>query len=93
MTAYEHSVKVAWWTKSIDCGPIVEQASESSTIGERKDIYAMLTMNFNGLTAHFCDLSRYFAGEADLDTVMAHSIEWYEKPGQLTKVGGRVITS
>lgn len=62
--AYEHSAKVAWWTKSIDCGPIVEQAT------------------------HFCDLSRYFAGEVDLDTVMAHSIEWYEKPGQLTKVGG-----
>lgn len=53
-----------------------------------KDPYTMLTMCFNGLTAHFCDLSRYFAGEVDLDSVMAHSIEWYEKPGQLTKVGG-----
>ncbi|WWC65535.1 uncharacterized protein I303_108153 [Kwoniella dejecticola CBS 10117] len=60
--AYEHSAKVAWWTKSIDCGPIVEQAT------------------------HFCDLSRYFAGEVDLGTVMAHSVEWYEKPGQLTKI-------
>ncbi|OCF59345.1 NAD binding dehydrogenase [Kwoniella mangroviensis CBS 10435] len=60
--AYEHSVKVAWWTKSVDCGPIVEQAT------------------------HFCDLSRYFAGEVDLSTVMAHSVEWYEKPGQLTKI-------
>ncbi|AAW46906.1 hypothetical protein CNBM2420 [Cryptococcus deneoformans B-3501A] len=60
--AYEHSAKIAWWTKSVDCGPIVEQAT------------------------HFCDLSRYFAGEVDLDTVMAHSIEWYEKPGQLTKI-------
>lgn len=26
--AYEHSSKPAWWNKSIDCGPIVEQASE-----------------------------------------------------------------
>lgn len=55
---------------------------------EWKNPYTMLTICFNGLTAHFCDLSRYFAGEVDLDTVMAHSIEWYEKPGQLTKVGG-----
>lgn len=35
---------------------------------------------------HFCDLSRYFGGEVDLKTVMAHSLEWYETPGQLSKV-------
>ncbi|RSH82847.1 hypothetical protein EHS25_005837 [Saitozyma podzolica] len=60
--AYEKSAKVAWWNKSIDCGPIVEQAT------------------------HFCDLSRYFGGEVDLETIMAHSVEWYEKPGQLSKI-------
>lgn len=38
-------------------------------------------------SAHFCDLSRYFGGEVDLETIMAHSVEWYEKPGQLSKVG------
>lgn len=32
-SAYESSEKPAWWTKSIDCGPIVEQASGYS--GER----------------------------------------------------------
>jgi predicted dehydrogenase len=26
--AYEKSAKLAWWNKAIDCGPIVEQASE-----------------------------------------------------------------
>ncbi|ORY27928.1 putative oxidoreductase C terminal-domain-containing protein [Naematelia encephala] len=35
---------------------------------------------------HFCDLSRYFGGEVDLDSVMAHSLEWYEKPGHLSKI-------
>ncbi|WOO78419.1 putative protein UNK417 [Vanrija pseudolonga] len=60
--AYEHSSKPAWWNKSIDCGPIVEQAT------------------------HFVDLSRYFGGEIDLPSILAHSIEWYEKPGQLSKL-------
>lgn len=35
---------------------------------------------------HFCDLSRYFAGEADLSTVMAHSVEHFEPAGQLSKI-------
>jgi predicted dehydrogenase len=52
---------LAWWNKSIDCGPIVEQAT------------------------HFVDLSRYFGGEVDLESIMAHSIEWYEEPGKLSK--------
>lgn len=60
--AYEASRKLAWWNKSIDCGPIVEQAT------------------------HFVDLSRYFGGEVDLESIMAHSIEWYEQPGKLSKV-------
>lgn len=37
-------------------------------------------------TAHFCDLARYFGGEVDLDSIMANSVEWYEKPGKLSKV-------
>jgi hypothetical protein len=41
---------------------------------------------FAHTAAHFCDLSRYFGGEVDLETIMAHSVEWYEKPGQLSKV-------
>ncbi|WFD18754.1 hypothetical protein MCAP1_000965 [Malassezia caprae] len=35
---------------------------------------------------HFCDLARYFGGEADLSTVMAHSVEHYEPAGQLSKI-------
>jgi len=35
---------------------------------------------------HFCDLSRYFGGEVDISTVNAHSLEWYERPGTLSKM-------
>ncbi|GFZ45624.1 Uncharacterized protein JCM24511_03352, partial [Saitozyma sp. JCM 24511] len=35
---------------------------------------------------HFCDLSRYFGGDVDIDSVVAKSIEWYEKPGELSKI-------
>jgi len=34
---------------------------------------------------HFCDLSRYFGGDVDISTVTAHSLEWYENAGVLTK--------
>jgi len=35
---------------------------------------------------HFCDLSRYFGGEVDISSVSAHSLEWDEEAGQLTKM-------
>ena len=35
---------------------------------------------------HFCDLARYFGGEAELDTVMAHSVEHFEPAGHLSKL-------
>ncbi|KZT26254.1 hypothetical protein NEOLEDRAFT_1132286 [Neolentinus lepideus HHB14362 ss-1] len=35
---------------------------------------------------HFCDLSRYFGGDVDISTVVAHSLEWYEAPGKLSKM-------
>ncbi|PSR74105.1 hypothetical protein PHLCEN_2v10061 [Hermanssonia centrifuga] len=35
---------------------------------------------------HFCDLSRYFGGDVDISTVSAHSLEWYENAGQLSKM-------
>ncbi|KAL1743933.1 putative oxidoreductase C terminal-domain-containing protein [Schizophyllum fasciatum] len=35
---------------------------------------------------HFCDLSRYFGGDVDMSTVMAHSLEWNENAGQLSKI-------
>ncbi|KAI0046694.1 hypothetical protein FA95DRAFT_1493597 [Auriscalpium vulgare] len=34
---------------------------------------------------HFCDLSRYFGGEVDIASVQAHSLEWHENAGRLTK--------
>jgi len=35
---------------------------------------------------HFCDLSRYFGGEVDLDSVLAHSLEHFEPAGKLSKI-------
>ena len=35
---------------------------------------------------HFCDLSRYFGGDVDIDSVVAHSVEWDEVPGRLSKM-------
>ena len=35
---------------------------------------------------HFCDLARFFAGEVDLSSVMAQSLEHYEPAGQLRKI-------
>lgn len=34
---------------------------------------------------HFCDLSRYFGGEVDISTVVAHSLEHDENAGTLSK--------
>jgi predicted dehydrogenase len=34
---------------------------------------------------HFCDLSRYFGGEVDISSVQAHSLEWDEPAGHLSK--------
>ncbi|PPQ78079.1 hypothetical protein CVT25_015613 [Psilocybe cyanescens] len=34
---------------------------------------------------HFCDLSRYFGGEIEIDSVQAHSLEWDEPAGKLSK--------
>ncbi|KZT57044.1 hypothetical protein CALCODRAFT_496713 [Calocera cornea HHB12733] len=36
---------------------------------------------------HFCDLSRYFGGEIDIPSVSAHSLEFYEPAGHLSKIG------
>jgi predicted dehydrogenase len=35
---------------------------------------------------HFCDLSRYFGGEVDISSVNAHSLEWDENAGNLSKM-------
>jgi len=35
---------------------------------------------------HFCDLSRYFGGDVDISSVVAHSLEWHENAGVLSKM-------
>ncbi|KAG2054765.1 hypothetical protein BDR06DRAFT_377318 [Suillus hirtellus] len=35
---------------------------------------------------HFCDLSRYFGGEVDIASVAAHSLDWDENAGHLSKI-------
>ncbi|OXB39073.1 hypothetical protein LQV05_004138 [Cryptococcus neoformans] len=35
---------------------------------------------------HFCDLSRYFGGDVDMNSIAARSVEWYEEPGKLSKI-------
>jgi len=35
---------------------------------------------------HFCDLSRYFGGDVDIPSVQAHSLEFYEEAGGLSKI-------
>ena len=35
---------------------------------------------------HFCDLARYFAGEVDLSSVMAQSLEHYDPAGHLRNI-------
>lgn len=35
---------------------------------------------------HVCDLSRYFGGEVNISSVQAHSLEWHESAGKLSKM-------
>jgi predicted dehydrogenase len=48
--SYAKIAKPAWWMKSRDLGPVIEQGT------------------------HFCDLSRYFGGDVDMDSVQAHAL-------------------
>lgn len=77
--AYESIAKIDWWDKS--------KRYNSSLYTS----LAMLRKCFsNGpiieQSTHLCDLSRYFGGEVDISTVSAHSLEWYEEAGKLSKV-------
>ncbi|KAI5479584.1 NAD dependent oxidoreductase [Pseudohyphozyma bogoriensis] len=35
---------------------------------------------------HFVDLSRYFGGDVEMDSVQAHALEWYEEAGELSVI-------
>ncbi|GAA5826114.1 hypothetical protein JCM5353_008388 [Sporobolomyces roseus] len=62
ISSYAKTAKPAWWMKSKDCGPVVEQGT------------------------HFCDLSRYFGGDVDMDSVQAQALEWDEPAGALSVI-------
>ncbi|KAK2466970.1 hypothetical protein APHAL10511_001228 [Amanita phalloides] len=78
--AYEKIAKPDWWNKS--------------------KRWALTLLSFSDITSqrsnsagpvieqgtHFCDLSRYFGGEVDYTSVQAHSLEWDENAGQLSKI-------
>lgn len=77
--AYEAIAKPDWWDKS------------------KRQVYPYISTNymFDGLSSagpiveqgtHFCDLSRYFGGEVDISSVTAHSLEWDEEAGHLSKI-------
>ncbi len=68
--AYEKIAKNDWWNKGMTCGPIVEQATHFCTSLRRIE----------------GDLSRYFGGDVIVPSVQAHSLEFYEVPGRLSKV-------
>jgi len=75
--AYEAIAKPEWWDKSKRYGRIAEfryllNTSSAGPIIEQG--------------THFCDLSRYFGGEVDISTVEAHSLEWNENAGKLSKM-------
>ncbi|GAA5918606.1 hypothetical protein JCM6882_000830 [Rhodosporidiobolus microsporus] len=60
--SYANIAKPAWWMKSKDCGPVVEQGT------------------------HLVDLSRYFGGDVDMDSVQAQALEHDEPAGALAVV-------
>ena len=82
--AYEAIAKPDWWNKS-------KRLALSDGPFQR---YNVARLTFIECSAgpiieqgtHFCDLSRYFGGEVDMSTVVAHSLEWDENAGHLSKM-------
>lgn len=78
--AYEAIAKPDWWDKSkrfvrrllFPDSPKITFRSSAGPIVEQG--------------THFCDLSRYFGGEVDISSVTAHSLEWDENAGHLSKM-------
>ncbi|KAF7791305.1 hypothetical protein EIP86_002319 [Pleurotus ostreatoroseus] len=79
-TAYEAIAKPDWWDKS--------KRSVKCSSARRVAILTLLPSAGPIVEqgTHFCDLSRYFGGDVDMSTVSAHSLEWYENAGQLSKI-------
>jgi predicted dehydrogenase len=76
--AYEAIAKLDWWDKSKRYCPYV-------TVGyfAKWNVHSCGPVVEQG--THFCDLSRYFGGDVDISSVTAHSLEWNENPGSLSK--------
>lgn len=79
-SAYESIAKPDWWDKS-------KRSVGTSTYWINLKIAWQTSAGpVIEQGTHFCDLSRYFGGEVDLESVTAHSLEWDENAGQLTKI-------
>jgi len=79
--AYEAIAKQDWWDKSKRyylCPP-----RDPDAFPAKPDFHSCGPVVEQG--THFCDLSRYFGGDVDISTVTAHSLEWHENPGHLSK--------
>lgn len=78
--AYEAIAKPDWWNKSkrYDFGCFDNILSNFHSRPSAGPIIEQGT--------HFCDLSRYFGGDVDIATVVAHSLEWDENAGHLSKM-------
>jgi Putative oxidoreductase C terminal domain/Oxidoreductase family, NAD-binding Rossmann fold len=79
-SAYEAIVKPDWWNKDL------------RSVSIRGKPQSLLIISSSGgpvieQGTHFCDLSRYFGGDVDIQTVQAHALLWDEAPGKLSKIG------
>lgn len=82
-TAYEAIAKADWWTKSkrsVSVQTFVRGANTTYLLGQTFSAGPIVEQG-----THFCDLSRYFGGDVDISSVSAHSVEWYENAGHLSK--------
>jgi predicted dehydrogenase len=77
--AYESIAKPDWWDKS----------KRWVHHTNRRMLSALTVVSAGPIVeqgTHFCDLSRYFGGEVDVSSVVAHSLEWDENAGHLSKL-------
>lgn len=81
-TAYESISKPDWWDKSKRY--VLRLLVRYCAVISSRLIISAGPIIEQG--THFCDLSRYFGGEVDISTVEAHSLEWDENAGKLSKM-------
>jgi hypothetical protein len=77
--AYESILKPDWWDKEL----------RSVLIRGNPQILLIISSSGGPVVeqgTHFCDLSRYFGGDVDIQTVQAHAVRWDEAPGKLSKI-------